>query len=100
MRVDDAVGRRQAQARGKVLELFPHLFGTGSFDFHVEDPDWGIWHTGSLTAANYQLTAKKDRRKPYQECPTEEKKPPPRQPHPPKTKTPDRPGPNLSQMFT
>ncbi len=35
MRVDDAVGRRQAQARGKVLELFPHLFGTGSFVFHV-----------------------------------------------------------------
>ena len=39
MRVDDAVGRRQAQARRKVLELFPHLFGTGSFDFHVGDPD-------------------------------------------------------------
>src|SRR5260370_4018457 len=35
MRVDDAVGGGQAQARRKVLELFPHLFGTGSFVFHV-----------------------------------------------------------------
>ena len=63
MRVDDAVGGRQAQARRKVLELFPHLFGTGSFDFHVGDPDWEIWHDGKLTVDNYQLTARKERRK-------------------------------------
>ncbi len=34
MRVDDAVGGGQAQARRKVLELFPHLFGVGFFGFH------------------------------------------------------------------
>ena len=34
MRIDDAVGRGQAQARRKVLELFPHLFGIGFFVFH------------------------------------------------------------------
>lgn len=38
MRVDDAVGHRQAQAKRKVIELFPHLFGIGSFDFHGFDP--------------------------------------------------------------
>jgi hypothetical protein len=63
MRVDDAVGSRQAQAGRKVLELFPHLFGTGSFDFHVGDPDWEIWHEGKLTVDNCQLTARKERRK-------------------------------------
>lgn len=38
MSIDDAVGHRQAQARSKVLELFPHPFGIGSFDFHGFDP--------------------------------------------------------------
>ena len=38
MRVDDAVGRRQAQAKRQFIELFPHLFGIWSFDFHGFDP--------------------------------------------------------------
>jgi hypothetical protein len=38
MGIDDAVGSRQAEARGEVLELFPHAFGTGFFNFHGFDP--------------------------------------------------------------
>ncbi len=47
MRIDDAVGRGQAQARRKVLELFPHLFGTGSFVFHVGIQTGRFGMTGS-----------------------------------------------------
>ena len=38
MRIDDAVGSGQAETRREVLELFPHLFGVGLFDFHGFDP--------------------------------------------------------------
>jgi len=47
MRVDDAVGRRQAQARGKVLELFPHLFGTGLLIFMLRIQTGRFGTTGS-----------------------------------------------------
>jgi len=38
MRIDDAVGSGQAETRREVLELFPHPFGVGFFDFHGFDP--------------------------------------------------------------
>src|SRR5713101_4524759 len=47
MRIDDAVGGGQAQARRQVLELFPHLFGTGSFVFHVGIQTGRFGMTGS-----------------------------------------------------
>jgi hypothetical protein len=38
MSIDDAVGSREAETRRQVLELFPHPFGVGFFDFHGFDP--------------------------------------------------------------
>jgi hypothetical protein len=38
MSVDDRVGGGQAETRRQVLELFPHPFGAGLFDFHDFDP--------------------------------------------------------------
>jgi len=38
MSIDDAVGSGEAETRRQVLELFPHPFGAGFFDFHGLDP--------------------------------------------------------------
>jgi hypothetical protein len=38
MSIDDAVDSGQAETRRQVLELFPHPFGVGFFDYHDIDP--------------------------------------------------------------
>jgi hypothetical protein len=68
MSVDDAVGSGEAETRRQVLELFPHLFGAGVFDFHGFDPSGELQNEKGTASAvpkrKLALKRKTPRRRP------------------------------------